>query len=213
VSQTARTLAGSAPWRHSPRQHRKFEEVFVELSPTTVGVLVLAALLLGVAGCIAAAVALRSQRKVRRAYRAFAMGRRDDVLTLLERHISEVRHLRGEVTELRRHAEHLRDLDRQAISKVGSVRYDAFEDMGGRLSFSLALLDEHHDGVVITAINGRTDTRVYVKPVTGGRSRHNLSEEEAAAIEQARAQPRRGRPARPPVPSETRPEQAAVESP
>jgi glutamate/tyrosine decarboxylase-like PLP-dependent enzyme len=184
----------------------------VELSPTTVGVLVLAAVVLGGVGCVTAAVALRNQRKVRRAYRAFSMGGRDDVLTLLERHISEVRRLRSEVAELRRYAEHLRDLDRQAISKIGSVRYDAFEDMGGQLSFSLALLDERHDGMVVTAINGRTDTRVYVKPVTAGRSRHNLSEEEAAAIEQARAQPRRGRPARPPSAGEPHREQAAVES-
>jgi hypothetical protein len=74
-----------------------------------------------------------------------------------------------------------------AVQHVGMVRYDAFEDVGGRLSFSCALLDDRGDGVVITSINGRQDTRVYAKPISGGRSSHNLSEEEVAAIQQANA--------------------------
>jgi hypothetical protein len=157
----------------------------VEFNPTTMAVLLVVALVLGVAGVIAAAAALHGQRKVRRAYRTFSLGSRDDVLTLLERHLNEVRHLRGEVADLRRYADELRAFDRETISRIGTVRFDAFEDMGGRLSFSMALLDEGGDGVVVTAINGRTDTRVYAKPVAGGTSRHNLSEEEAAAIQQA----------------------------
>jgi hypothetical protein len=170
----------------------------VELSPATAGIVVIIAVLLAVVGITLAAVALHGQRKVRRAYRTFSMGSRDDVLTLLERHVNEVRQLRGEVADLHRYADVLRELDSQAISRIGSVRFDAFEDMGGRLSFSMALLDEAGDGVVITAINGRTDTRVYAKPVVGGTSRHNLSEEEVAAIAQARS--RAGR-VRPPVPA------------
>jgi hypothetical protein len=79
---------------------------------------------------------------------------------------------------------------RGAVQHVGMVRYDAFEDVGGRLSFSCALLDDRGDGVVMTSINGRQDTRVYAKPISGGRSSHNLSEEEDAAIQQALAGPR-----------------------
>ena len=71
------------------------------------------------------------------------------------------------------------------IRRVGMVRYDAFEDVGGRLSFSCALLDEHGAGVVLTSINGRQDTRVYAKPVAGGTSTYNLSLEEEEAIRQA----------------------------
>lgn len=71
------------------------------------------------------------------------------------------------------------------IRRVGLVRYDAFDDVGGRLSFSCALLDEHGAGVVLTSINGRQDTRVYAKPVTAGTSTYNLSAEEDEAIAQA----------------------------
>jgi Protein of unknown function (DUF4446) len=73
------------------------------------------------------------------------------------------------------------------VQRVGLVRYDAFEDMGGHLSFSAALLDGNGNGLVITSINGRQDTRCYAKPVESWSSEHNLSEEEEAAIRQALA--------------------------
>jgi hypothetical protein len=72
-----------------------------------------------------------------------------------------------------------------SVRRVGLLRYDAFEDVGGRLSFSCALLDEQGNGVVLTSINGRQETRVYAKPVTGGTSSHNLSLEEEEAIRRA----------------------------
>jgi hypothetical protein len=78
-----------------------------------------------------------------------------------------------------------------AVRRVGLVRYDAFEDVGGRLSFSCALLDDHGSGVVMTSINGRADTRVYAKPVTEGQSQYNLSLEEEEAIGQALTGPRK----------------------
>jgi hypothetical protein len=68
---------------------------------------------------------------------------------------------------------------------VGIVRFDAFEDMGGLMSFSAAFLDDHQTGIVITAINGRTEARVYAKAVEEGRSSHNLSPEEQRALAEA----------------------------
>jgi Protein of unknown function (DUF4446) len=77
-----------------------------------------------------------------------------------------------------------------SVRHMALVRYDAFEDVGGRLSFSCAMLDGEGSGVVITSINGRQDTRVYAKPVTGGTSSYNLSTEEEDAIKQALSTPR-----------------------
>ncbi len=74
-----------------------------------------------------------------------------------------------------------------SVHRVALFRYDAFEDVGGRLSFSCALLDERGTGVVLTSINGRQETRVYAKPVADGRSTYNLSLEEGEAIRQAMA--------------------------
>lgn len=74
-----------------------------------------------------------------------------------------------------------------SVRHVSLLRFDAFEDVGGRLSFSCAMLDDHGTGVVLTSINGRQETRVYAKPVTAGTSSYNLSTEEAEAIRQAMA--------------------------
>ncbi len=72
-----------------------------------------------------------------------------------------------------------------SVRNIAVVRYDAFEDMGGRLSFSVALLNDNSDGIVITSINGRQDTRCYAKQVQRGTSIHNLSDEEEQAIREA----------------------------
>jgi hypothetical protein len=69
-----------------------------------------------------------------------------------------------------------------AVRNVALVRYDAFDDMAGRMSFSVALLDDNGDGLTMTSIAGRTDTRVYAKGIQGGRSDHELSPEEDQAI-------------------------------
>jgi hypothetical protein len=157
----------------------------MDLDETTLGVLLVVAIAIAVAAIVIGVIALLGQRRVRASYRVFSQGSRDDVLTMLQRHVEEVQGLRGDVDGLRRHSYGVRDLLAGCISRVHTVRYDAFDDMGGHLSFSSAFLDEHGDGMVITAINGRTDTRVYAKAIAAGQSQHNLSEEEDRAIRQA----------------------------
>ena len=76
-------------------------------------------------------------------------------------------------------------VDPQALRHVGVVRYDAFGDMGGRLSFSAALFDDNGNGLVISSINGRSETRTYAKPLVDLRSDHTLSPEEQDAIREA----------------------------
>ncbi len=80
----------------------------------------------------------------------------------------------------------LKDVEKTAaksIQYVGLVRYNAFQDMGGDFSYSLALLDQKGDGVVISSIFGREDARTYAKPIKAGRSDYQLSEEEKQAIQ------------------------------
>ena len=71
------------------------------------------------------------------------------------------------------------------LQKTGLIRYDAFEDVGGAQSFSLALLDANGDGVVVTGVYGRNESRVYSKSVQNGRASHALSQEEEQALRQA----------------------------
>jgi hypothetical protein len=96
-----------------------------------------------------------------------------------------IQRLEGGVIQLAEGEKRLGEALRSSVRRIGLVRFDAFEDMGGRLSFSAALLDDNGDGIVITSINGRQDTRCYAKTVMRGTSVHNLSDEEDQAIREA----------------------------
>jgi hypothetical protein len=78
-------------------------------------------------------------------------------------------------------------VDPKALRDVAIVRYDALNEMSGQLSFSLALLNAVGDGVVLSSINGRAETRTYAKPVIAGRGEQELSPEEAQAVHSAQA--------------------------
>lgn len=67
------------------------------------------------------------------------------------------------------------------------IRYDAFDDVGGEQSFSLALLDAQGSGVVLTSVHSRSDMRVYAKSVQAGRASHPLSQDEERLLREATA--------------------------
>ena len=73
-----------------------------------------------------------------------------------------------------------------ALRHVAVVRYDAFADMGGHLSWSFALLDDGGNGIVLTSIHGRSDSRTYAKNITGWSATQQLSPEEMEAVGHAR---------------------------
>ena len=72
------------------------------------------------------------------------------------------------------------------FQKVGLVKYDAFHEMGGKLSFSLALLNETDDGFVLNAVHSREGCYTYIKEIVGGNSIIVLSEEEQEALDMAK---------------------------
>ena len=123
-------------------------------------------LLVALAAGALAVVALRRQAAARRTPGADALP--EDVLGLRQ----EVAALRTEAGDALRH--------------LAVVRYDAFGDMGGHLSWSLALLDDAGNGVVLTSIHGRSDARTYAKNVSGWSSQQQLSPEEEEAVAHAR---------------------------
>lgn len=93
----------------------------------------------------------------------------------------------SDLAGLRREVQQLRAESAAALRHVAVVRYDAFTDMGGRLSWSLALLDASGDGVVLTSIHGRSEARTYAKKVAGWACEQATSPEEDEAISGARA--------------------------
>ncbi|NLM47697.1 MAG: DUF4446 family protein [Epulopiscium sp.] len=75
----------------------------------------------------------------------------------------------------------------KCINKVGIIRYNAFENMGGDLCFAIALLDENDDGIVINGIHSRDGSNTFAKPIKKGTSAYTLSKEEKEAIEIAQS--------------------------
>jgi hypothetical protein len=67
------------------------------------------------------------------------------------------------------------------------VRFRAFEDMGSDLSYAVALLDAHNNGVVLSSIFGREDSRSYAKPIEDGKSSYPMTQEEEQALKEAMA--------------------------
>ena len=128
-------------------------------------VLAVCSLVVAVLALALAAVSLRGVRR----------GRRSPTEELPE----DVHGLRQEVAALRAEA-------RDALRHLAVVRYDAFGDMGGHLSWSVALLDDAGHGVVLTSIAGRSEARTYAKSIAGWRCEQQLSPEETEAIDHAR---------------------------
>ena len=91
-----------------------------------------------------------------------------------------------DVVGLRQEVAALQAETRTALRHLAVVRYDAFGDMGGHLSWSVALLDDAGDGVVLTSIHGRSDARTYAKSIAGWTCEQQLSPEEGEAIRHAR---------------------------
>lgn len=102
------------------------------------------------------------------------------------RPVGDAEALPEDVLGLRQEVAALRAEGRDALRHLAVVRYDAFGDMGGHLSWSLALVDDGGDGVVLTSIHGRSEARSYAKSIAGWRCDQQLSPEEDEAIEQAR---------------------------
>ena len=74
------------------------------------------------------------------------------------------------------------------MQKIGVVRFNAFDDVGGEQSFALAILDSNKTGVVVSSLYGRQDARLYAKAIVDGQGDRQLSDEERSALDQALAQ-------------------------
>ena len=104
---------------------------------------------------------------------------------ILMNNLKEIDDLRLEVNRLQLENKELDERVKNAIQKIGFIRYNAFSDMGSELSFSIALLDDKLNGFVITSIYGREESTAYAKPILDGQSKYQLSVEEMQAVDRA----------------------------
>jgi hypothetical protein len=96
----------------------------------------------------------------------------------------QIHALQQRVQATETHLATVESTSRKHLQTPGIVRFRAFTDTGSDLSFSIALLDQNQDGIVISSLYGRAESRIYAKPIKAGQSTYTLSEEEKAALQQ-----------------------------
>ena len=126
-------------------------------------------------------------RKINENYIKFVkkIGNGNNIDEMLREYINSVENVKNTNKEIINYCENRDKKVSTCIQKVGIVRYNAFKDTGSDLSFTLALLNEYNDGVVLNGIYSREMSNIYAKPVKDGKSTYVLSEEEKEAINKA----------------------------
>ena len=120
-------------------------------------------------------------------YKSFMakLGNGNNIEEDLETYMYRVNKVEKQNAELTNQVENVEKDLRNCIKKVGMVRYNAFKDVGSDLSFTLALLNENDDGVVLNGIYSREMSNIYAKPIEKGKSSYTMSDEEIQAVNKA----------------------------
>lgn len=131
-------------------------------------------------------VLLLQLNKLKKRFEKFSAGKNaksleDEIGTMFEQN----KIIKDQVDKNRRDIKVIYHNLRSAFQKVGLVRYDAYSQMGGKLSFSLALLDEKDNGFIINSIHGTDGCYTYSKEITGGMCDIALGAEEQEALTKA----------------------------
>ena len=112
----------------------------------------------------------------------------EDIEGMLIQHIHEVEQVAATNAHILEENELIRQFLRRTLVRTASVRFRAFEDMGGDLSYAVAMLDANNDGIIFSSIFARDDSRSYIKPIKGGTSDYALTDEEQGVLKEAMGQ-------------------------
>ena len=158
----------------------------LNLDPATLTLAAGIALIIGLLALGLGIAALLRTGRMRRDY-VILQGRdsQESFIEAVARNTRAVHTLREDVADIAARMDVVRTELADALRHISIVRYDAFSDLGGRMSFSAAILDDGGDGFVLTSIHGRTDTRTYLKTVIEGSSEAQMSPEEQQAVQAA----------------------------
>ncbi|HYG59221.1 MAG TPA: DUF4446 family protein [Symbiobacteriaceae bacterium] len=131
-----------------------------------------------------------SQRKFLARYRLLLNGPAGhDLEQLLLNQAAEIESLQSDLIRLTRQLDAMETASRLHVQKTAIIRFNAFPDTGSDLSFAIALLDADDNGMVVSSLYGRSESRIYAKPILAGQSTYQLSNEEKEALAKARRLP------------------------
>lgn len=111
------------------------------------------------------------------------LGNGNNLDEMLRKYLADVREIKKDNTEIKAYYTQLDNNIDSCIQKIGLVRYNAFKDVGSDLSFAIALLDRNDNGVILNGLYGSESSNIFAKPIKGGVSKYQLSEEEKEALE------------------------------
>ena len=111
-------------------------------------------------------------------YDYFTQGKEANIDVVLTDTLTELHKTQAELAELQEKYAKLQAQVQGCLQNVKLIRYDAFDAMGGEMSYSLLLTDAKKDGILLTSIYGREESRSYVKDIKEGKSSYPLAEEE-----------------------------------
>lgn len=132
-------------------------------------------------------ISVTNLKKLRKNYAEFIkkIGNGNNVDEMLREYIKRVETVEAKNNEIISYCKSLDDNIKICVQKIGVVRYNAFKDTGSDLSFTLALLDDKNDGIVLNGIYARDSSNIFAKPIEKGESKYVLSNEEKEAISRA----------------------------
>lgn len=127
------------------------------------------------------------QRKLNKKYKKFMTGNSGENLeSIILNKLAEFDTIKEDCDLIRKEIEKINENLLTSIQKIGIVKYDAFKEMGGKLSFVLVLLDKNNDGILLNSIHSsREGCYIYLKEIIKGESFLELSNEEKTALDQA----------------------------
>lgn len=111
-------------------------------------------------------------------YDFFTHGKEANIDEVLTKTLNELSTTHAELTELQDRHARLKEQVQNCLQNVKMVRYDAFDAMGGKMSYSLLLTDANNRGIILTSIYGRDESRNFVKDIDNGKSSYVLADEE-----------------------------------
>ena len=132
-------------------------------------------------------ISVANLKKLRVSYSKFMnkLGNGNNLEEMMKEYIKRVNTAEAKNEEIISYCKVIDENIKRCSQKIGLVRYNAFKDTGSDLSFTLAILDDYNNGVVLNGIYARDSSNIYAKPVENGASKYVLSNEEKEAINRA----------------------------
>lgn len=161
---------------------------FFDVIELDAAVVVIAVAALALIAIIMSVITIIKTGKLNRAYQRFMMGKdMESMEDMVYTKFREIEDLKDANSRNSNSITKINDKLLRTFQKVGIVKYDAFNEMGGKLSFALCMLDERDNGFIINSMHSREGCYTYTKEIVGGKSYIDLGDEEIKALEQALA--------------------------